>query len=253
MDQTNGNLGLTMNEIKSAISTAGGVDLVLFTAPCLMGGLESVYQLRDWVDVYVGSEDLSGYIGWFGTIGYIRNTLETNPEISNSELGRKIISSIADNIALNESMWNYSYRSIYTMSAVDVKAVPTLAVDVDALARSFLNGQVNFERIYAITPNVQGYTGYNIVDLYDFLDKYKATESSPDVQALISKVQESLNRCVLAEYHGSGNPGSHGLSIYFPLPSYIKYQPLYSDPQYGLDFAADTKWDEFLKFYKGIH
>lgn len=250
MDQTSGDPGLTMNEIKSAISAAGGVDLVLFTAPCLMGELESVYQLRDWVDVYVGSEDLSGYIGWFGTIDFVRSTLETDPEISSAELGQGIINSIAGNVAVNETRFQYKYGSSYTMSAVDVKAVPALAADVDALASAFLSGRVDGERIYAITPEVQNYNGYYSIDLYDFLDKYKASESNTDVLALISKVQESLNRCILAEYHGSGNPGSHGLTIYFPL--HFSYQSEYSDPRYGLDFATDTKWDEFVKSYKEV-
>jgi hypothetical protein len=249
MDQTDGDYGLTMNEIKSAVSAAGGVDLMLFTAPCLMGALESVYQVRDWVDVYIGSEDLSGYIGWFRTIGFIRTTLETNPEIGNPVLGQNIVSSIAANIPLNEQAYG-SYGAIYTMSAVDVKAVSALAADLDALVGAFVSDQASIGPIKDFADRIQNYNNFYSIDLGDFLEKYKATQSSPDVLALVSRVQESLTRSILAEYHGSGNPGSHGLTIYFPIPSYISFDPTYSDPQYGLDFATDTKWDEFLKFYK---
>lgn len=253
IDETDRDYGLTMNEIKSAVSRAGGVDLVLFTAPCLMGELESVYELRDWADVYVGSEDLSGYIGWFGTIDFIRGTLETNPEISSKELGRQIVGSIANYIPINESRLRYSYGSIFTMSAIDVKAVPALAADLDTLARAFLEkGSDVAGRIDAIAATVQNYNYYYSVDLYDLLEKYNSTETNSEIKALIARVQESLNRSVLAEYHGSANPGSHGLTIYFPLVSYTPYQYTYSDPAYGLDFAADTKWDEFLRFCKGI-
>ena len=44
---------LLMDEIDCAIRNAGGVDILAFTAPCLMGALESAYELRDCVDVYI--------------------------------------------------------------------------------------------------------------------------------------------------------------------------------------------------------
>ncbi len=252
MDQTSGDPGLTMNEIKSAVSSAGGVDLVLFTAPCLMGALESVYQLRDWTDVYVGSENLSGYIGWFGTIRFIRETLESNPEISNKDLGREIVDSIARFIPVNESRFRSSYSSAYTMSAIDVKAIPALAADLDVLAAALLEGYFDDLRMSASTGSVQNYSGHFSVDIHDLLDKYKASEVNPGILALISNAQQSLNASILAEYHGYENPGSHGLTVYFPLPSNLQYRYEYGDPQYGLDFSSDTRWDELVRLYKKV-
>ena len=36
-----------------------------------MGAVESVYELREVVDVYIGSEELSGFIVWLGVIGLV--------------------------------------------------------------------------------------------------------------------------------------------------------------------------------------
>jgi hypothetical protein len=55
-----------MHDMQEALSKNGGVDFVLFTAPCLMGAIESVYELRNCAKVYIGSENLSGYCWWLG-------------------------------------------------------------------------------------------------------------------------------------------------------------------------------------------
>lgn len=249
VDETSADL-LSMDEMQRAVRQAGGVDLMLFTAPCLMGELESVYELRDWTDVYVGSEDLSSYI-WLGTIQYIRGTVEEIPDISNRELGRNIVGSISRNMPDIQTTYGYQFGDRYTMSAIDTAAVSRLVSDMNALNTALLADPESMnDRIGAIWDSVQNYSGFFSIDLYDFLEKYALVETRPEIETLIRTVQESLRACILAEGHGPANAGSHGLSIYFPLPFAIAYQELYSDPGYGLDFAVDTKWPELIKSYK---
>jgi hypothetical protein len=56
---------------------------------------------------------------------------------------------------------------------------------------------------------------------------------------------------LIDEYHQVGHRKANGLSIYFPPTNpqsdYKKYEPSYSNC--GLDFTADTNWDEFLELY----
>ncbi|MBZ5495700.1 MAG: hypothetical protein LAP85_04810 [Acidobacteriia bacterium] len=251
IDQSSSDI-LSMDEMQRAISRAGGVDLALFTAPCLMGELESVYELRDWTDVYVGSEDLSAYI-WFGTIQFIRSTLEADPVIGNKELGRSIVDSIVKNMPAIQSRFGTGIGGSYTMSAIDTRAISQLVADLNALSTALLAQPLAMnDRIDAIWSSVQNYNDYFSIDLYDFLEKYGALETRAEIKTLIRKAQESLNACVLAEGHGPANSGSHGLSIYFPLPPNLAYQDLYSDPGFGLDFPADTQWDKLIRFHKGV-
>jgi hypothetical protein len=251
LDETGNDL-LTMDEMQYAISRAGGVDITLFTAPCLMAELESVYELRDWTDVYVGSEDLSSYI-WFGTIQFLRSTLEADPEISTQKLGGEIVRSITNSLPEIRSRFGLSNIDRYTMSAIDAKAVGRLGACLDAFSTAMLSHPEELRRrIDVIRDSVQNYDDYFSIDLYDFLEKYAALETRPEIRTLIRNAEESLEDCIIAEDHGPANPGSHGLSIYFPLPAQVEYQPLYSDSSHGLDFSADTAWPRLVRAYKGI-
>ncbi len=93
---------------------------------------------------------------------------------------------------------------------------------------------------------------YFSIDLFDFLEKLAASDSRPEIRRLIRPTQQSLLDCILAEDHAASNSGSHGLSIYFPLPPNMEFQTPYSDPGNGLDFAADTAWARLLQIYKNL-
>lgn len=248
-DETSGDM-LSMEEIRKALSQAGGVDITMFTGPCLMAELESVYELRDWTDVYVGSEDLSGYI-WFGTIQWIRSTVEENPGISSLELGASAVHTITRNLPHMQTLFEPGFADGYTMSAIDSGAVGRLADSLDTLCQALLADPAQLRsRIDAVSTSVRNYDSFFSVDLYDFLERFEAFESRPEIKKLIRETQDSLQECVLAEAHGIRNSGSHGLSIYFPLPPAMEFQSIYADLDYGLDFAADTVWARFVQTYK---
>lgn len=82
---------LRMDDMKEALMGAGGADLVLFSAPCLMGAFESAYELRECTDVYIASEHMSFYSFWRTVMASISGELNFNPDIANHELGRLII------------------------------------------------------------------------------------------------------------------------------------------------------------------
>jgi hypothetical protein len=146
---------LTMDEIQSALTRAGGVDLTLFAAPCLMGAFESVYELGDGTDVYVGSEDLSGLI-WFGTIQCIRSTLTSNPDVSSRELGRMVVNSIAENVHANDAMLGSKFSDSFTMSTIETRAIRQAASSLNELCERLLEEPQEVKnRIHAIWSSVQ--------------------------------------------------------------------------------------------------
>jgi len=85
-DHTN-NGWLKMDDFQTTLMEAGGVDVICFTAPCLMGAIESVYELRNLTKLYIGSEELSGYCWWKYAIGDICNILAHNPDIDEISFG----------------------------------------------------------------------------------------------------------------------------------------------------------------------
>ena len=120
-DATDGNDYLTMEEMRAPIADAGGVDLVLFTGPCLMGAVESVYELRNCTEVYVGSEDLSYYCYWDYPMYDIARTLHDEPGIGTYDLAESIIEFIWE----DRYRWDsFQWAGDLTMSAVRTDGAP---------------------------------------------------------------------------------------------------------------------------------
>jgi hypothetical protein len=144
--------------------------------------------------------------------------LTLNPDISSRELGRMVVNSIAENMPANDAMLGSNFSNSFTMSAMETRAIHQAASSLNELCEMLLEEPQEVKnRIHAIWSSVQNYDNYSSIDLYDFLEKFAALESRPEVLMLIREVQENLKACVLAERHGPGNSGSRGLSIYFPL------------------------------------
>ena len=89
-DDTN-NDQLSMDEMQQALFAAGGVTVTCFSAPCLMGAMESAYELRECTELYIGSQETSGYLWWIGTMENITHLLYSNPAVDLSTLGKNII------------------------------------------------------------------------------------------------------------------------------------------------------------------
>ena len=241
-DDTN-NDSLTMNEIQKAFVETDGVDIVCFSAPCLMGALESVYELKDYTDVYIGSEETSGYGWWDSIMKPLCDTLNQDPGKSNIELGARIIQLI-DNDSYNKSF----SRENLTMSAIRTDKMNDLGAAIDILSQDIIN---NFEESYPIIKqiyqDVQSFFTGRFLDFYDFAEKYQIFETNQTINTDLEYVLENLTEAVIAETHGSNKPGAHGLSINFLNTSNPIYDTKYADLDYGLDFAYDTHWDELLE------
>jgi len=250
-DDTN-NDSLTMDEIQKAFIETDGVDIVCFSAPCLMGALESVYELKDYTDVYIGSEEYSGYMWWINIMKPLCDTLNQNPGRSNIELGETIIQLI------DNDSYNKSSRDDLTMGAIRTDKMNDLGNAIDILSQDVIN---NFEESYPIIKqfyqDVQSFGTGRFLDLYDFVEKYQIFETNQTINTDLKYVLENLTKVIIAETHGSNKPGAHGLSINFLNTSNPIYDTKYADLDYGLDFAYDTYWDEllekiWLKTSKGI-
>jgi hypothetical protein len=232
---------LTMDDIQRALTETGGVDVICFTAPCLMGALESVYELRDCVDVYVGSEEGSGYGHWWGTIGGICNMLDINPDLPNIEIGEQIIQLIEGNTPWPDSI---------TMSAIRTDKMEELSNSLDIVARDLINNfNESFGNVWSAYGNVESFGNRYCIDTYDFARECLGVEANQNIRQHLEDVMNYVSEAVIAECHGSDHPNAHGLTIYFPDIYRLGYDSTYADPDYDLDFSQHTFWDEFLCKY----
>jgi len=239
MDDTNNDPFLTMDDFQKALTETGGVDIISFFA-CLMGSLESVYELRDLVDVYVGSEDLAHTVWWDGICGDTNQLLTDNPGLSNDEIGTQIVD-------FYETQ-NNPLSNLLTVSAIKVDKIEALVNAIDALGQYFINNwrqcksevKTAHENTFLLA-DLQGWA--EVFEVYDLKGFIENLPDSSEKTAVIDAFEEAL----IYEVHGRSREETHGLSIFFPAEyesrDLLNY---YKDEDLSLDFPGDTCWDEFL-------
>jgi len=247
-DDTDGGR-LTMQDFQSAFDTSDTIDIIAFTAPCLMGALESVYELRDHVDYYIGSEDLSGYVYWRGVIDDIFDLLDGAPELATEAVSQEIIQMVATNTSVPPYL-----RDRVTMSAVSAIDLAHAVDDLDALCASILDhGSAMMDYVatarmraktFADIPDVNG-----TMDVVSFIQELIDVNKNPELLDELNAVRNSMNRAIVAEHHGSDQEGAGGLTIYFPTRSLFVSDAY----RYGsLDFVERTSWLDMLDVWHTI-
>lgn len=242
-DMTSHGDNLTMAEKRTALSEVGGVDLVLFTAPCLMGALEAAYDLREVTAFYVGSEATSGFIWWREPMRDLSALLESNPDISTLELANSTIDAIWEKRTLYEGQeW---YGSL-TMSAVRTDRLEGLAERIDVLSQGYLDRGETFRSQLGRISSGLTYFSTAVVDLSQFLDALHTVEEDEGLKTTIRETQDALEQALVAERHDYQWLYAGGLSIFLPDSSSAENLQYYTHPGYDLDFASNTHWDELL-------
>ena len=242
MDDTSDELAMSMDEIQQALSESGGVDIISFLA-CLMSSLESVYELRDLVDVYIGSEDLGYSSSWNGICGDTNQLLTDYPDLSTEEIGTEIVNFFQEH--------HNPPANKLTMSAIRTNKVKALTDAVNEIAKYFVTHWIRsyfqvkeaFDNTFLLSDWQEWAPVFEVYDLRGFLENLS---DSPRKQAAL----EAFDDAVITEVHGIDMTETHGLSIFFqPNISSYRLFKSYKSIQLGLDFTRDTLWNEFLFFF----
>ena len=261
-DYTSNNDNLSTAELRSALNTATNAGMwkldVLHYDTCLMGMLEDAYQVQDYADYLVASENL----GWslFSYTSYTQMNAATTP--------RQLAVSIADTYFAHPSIQNRPR----TIAAVDLSQTLAVRQAVDSLAGAM---RANLDSIKTYIQNTRSATQkfdsrdyYKItqddeyLDLYHLAEKLKQYVPNSQVQSAAQDVMNAITGgFIIAEHHQSGYSlwdsnvywdleNSHGISIYFPPRSGSNDYNAYIGHQ-QFKFTVDSQWDEFLMDYFG--
>jgi len=242
-DDTNGGNKITMPELEDALSdinTQMGkkIDIVGMDA-CLMAMTEVAYQIKDYADILVTSEETEPNDGW--PYDTILAQLVSNPLMSPKQLAVDIV-----------DKYIFSYPSYnVTQSAIDLSYMDDLAGQLSNLAQTIKDDSTTPSNKYIIAAyNSQYYSQSpyspekEFIDLYDFCNKLLVYSNSSNVKNIALNIQQILNSAVInSGYNGAGLSGSKGLSIYFPW-----YSGIYRDYYNYTNFSQDTFWDEMLSY-----
>ncbi|MDI6855740.1 MAG: clostripain-related cysteine peptidase [Candidatus Thermoplasmatota archaeon] len=256
---------LTLPEIDYALREARkkinkNIDLVLFDA-CNMGSLEVFYQLRNYVDVAVGSEATVPGDGcpYDKILSFLVDTPAATPE----ELAAVIVDSYINSYTDGES--DPDDVSWATMSAFKLEKFHLLAEQIDQLCMllsknaalppqgynlQIVDSRNRAETFYTpapspfldIIPNLRT----SIIDFYDFGAEINSPRHFRIDERAKLKAREAMkifDELKLASKHAGAFPDSHGLTIYFPNDKTTQYKEDYGK----LAFAEHKYWDEFIE------
>lgn len=234
-DDTSEGDALVMQEVQYALSEirdrSTSLDVIGFDA-CLMGMVEIAHEIRNCGDVMVGAEETVPGDGW--PYRMILSDLTAFPAMTAIDFGDTIVKRYGQ---------SYTFADDTTMAAIDLSRIRSLSDALDNLAEVMMDG--NKTEIQAARASVQEYYVPEHIDIGHFSNLLTVTGNS-EISLAAESVTHALSDIIISEYHDLSNPQSNGLAIYFPE------SPNSLDTDYNasvIDFAADTLWDDFLRWY----
>jgi len=240
-DDTSGGDTLDNRELRvvlAGVCTLLGrkIDLLGMDA-CLMNMVEVAWQLRDSVNIIVGSEIEEPFDGW--PYAEILARLTSRPCQEAATFARWIVK--------NYLLSYQGKGETVTQSALDVSRIDDVVTTIDALAGVLLAAlETDPQSIAAARSKSPRFYDDNYIDLL-CLAKNLRRKAGPDLQAkadaLVAALKPGKGRAILSQGKiGREVRGTGGLSIYFPAD---RINSAYR----ALDFCADCRWSAFLERY----
>jgi hypothetical protein len=226
-DKSSANDYLCMQELYQGLNLpySPKLDVVVFDA-CLMGMVEVAYQIKDRVDMMVGSEEIV-YCGDFPYTS-IFATMDDNPSWFDFQLAVDIVGKAAAQAQRHK-------HDTYTFSAIDCRQLEPLIEQIDDFGFELDRGLEDYDyhflthddpndnvQIHIRNQLVQAehFDDANFIDLYHFAYLIENdADIPPDYKTQAQPIMQSLQKggdLIKAEEHGNAHPEAHGLSIYFP-------------------------------------
>ena len=230
-DDTNGD-ALDMEEVKAALPALGFIDMVGFDG-CNMASIEVQLLWHGHATALAHSQE------WVGGEGVqydlVLAQLAANPNMT------------ADQVAIATSK---SATADKTWSAVAVDSrFDTLLTAVNQWSTALNNGlnanRKKYDRAFGATRSF--WQAPMDKDLYDMAYEINRNVTDTNIKAKSQAVMNAVDAVVLHERHVNAYADANGITIYHISKAVQKD----SDYTYyrTLDFALQTRWDEFLDAY----
>jgi len=233
-DDETGNHISTPN-LGNALAAIGKVD-VYGSDACLMQMAEVGYQIKDYTDVIVGSEETEAGDGY--TYNTILGPLVAQPDMSALDLAKVTVKSYGD---------RYAGTGVgATQSAIVSADLPKLATLLDGWTKAVMAANETKLVAQAHTQAQHFYVGDN-KDLLNFVQLVDTGSRNAAVKSQGTQLEGFLTKDLLVANVAEGNGLDHaqGLAIYLPDSG---YNSEYND----LAWAKASSWPKFAQWVKGL-
>jgi len=219
---------ITTPQFGMAMKAIGKVD-VIGTDACLMQMPEVNYEIKDYVDYIVASEETEPGDGY--TYNTMLGPLMAKPTMLGAELGKLAVDAYADHYGAQD----------HTQSLVLASAMNGLVPLVNNFVAAAMAANEK-ALIKTAMSDAQSYAYAENKDLWHFLSLYGAASQDANVKSAAQSLQAYITgNLVLHNRVNSNYSDSHGLAIY--MPNYV------NSSYNNLAWARDAQWDEFINWY----
>jgi len=220
---------LSVAEVGDALAASGvHMDIVGFDA-CLMGMIETAYEVAGYGDIVVASEQTEPWDGW--SYDAFLSDLVDQPSQSPEELAESIVTTYGE-----------SYHGAETQSAVGLAQVKLLAAELDNFAATVIAEDTDWGAISAARTEANYYSDPDFRDLGTFVDAVASYATNANIISAATSLAAQYNATVLAN-HSSSAEAATGLSVYLPAQGGEISRSYTAD---AFDLLAETRWDDFL-------
>ena len=226
------------------------VDIVGFDV-CLLGHIETAYQMKDHVDYVIASEKTEPGDGWDYVAGF--SDLTSNGNITASQQATNIVNSYVTFYGGKNGQSDGVTQAATSTAALESDLIPALNTFADKLRRDVYNYEtkVKAARDGASYWDSDDYGSFYLQqrDLGSFAQNIVDDTTLPsDLRTAAQDVLDAIGTAVIAEGHTVGDP-AYGLKIWMPEDiDNDSNETYYTDPNNYLTFC-NTLWDEFLYNY----
>jgi hypothetical protein len=220
-------------EEKAAIPSLGFIDVVGYDG-CNMASIEIFNLWHGHATAVTASQE---YVGWEGLqYDLVLAQLAANPNMT------------ADQVAV---AFAQSATADKTWSAVAVdNRFNTLFNAVNDWSITLKNGLARNRKQYdqAFTATRNFWQATMDKDLYDMAYEINRNVTDTTIKSKSQAVMNAVNSVVLFDRHTNAYADTHGITIYH-ISKASEKDSLYTYYRSTVDFALQTRWDEFLDAY----
>ncbi len=211
---------------------------------CKGAMVEHAYQLRNYVDYLIGSQECELTDGW--PYDLVMTALNNQPNMYPRELAKTIVNAYDQYYERNAPV------GIYTQSAIDVRLIAQLKNCIDTVAvllGECFEDDVLRELVHRTRSRCRKFCDAPMyMDLYCFfsylMQELQEYNDMQKIQQLVNVLQEGcglISRMIIANATGSQIHGqANGISIYYPF--YTIDSSYLTAP-----FAQESSWFPFIE------
>jgi len=240
----NADTWLTPAKLRNGLEAIGGVDALLYTAPCNMASIEATFEISECTELVVASEEVSGFVPWLTVLSQIGDLLAEYPDVSPAELGWYVLSYLEEKQQQARENSSLAAYATYQFTSLGTDDMQELVEAVDGLACALIDQlPLMQEALVELRNAALSFRNGELVDLGDFAEQCRAI---PALVEPADNVLTALNRTVWGIRGNEEYEDARGLNIYFPsFQSYLETWEEYEKS--NARFLVASRWEEFLR------